>query len=165
MPAFTIVKELSMKYFMIAMLLLFSTAASAEKAPAPLTDSKIERKLQDGTLQKFDGNEYMIVKRGPKKKPVVVACPAVEPTVITTTITRTNTVERLVTNKNRVSLLAGKGTTEGLDVSTSGPTATIESNVGFVGGLQYQRLFTDRFSIGGQLQTNKSALLGLGLDF
>jgi hypothetical protein len=155
-----------MKYFMIAMLLLFSTAnASVEKAPAPLTDSKIERKLQDGTIQKFDGNEYMIVKRVPKKKPVVVTCPTVTPTVITTTITKTEIVEKLVTNKNRVSLLAGKGTTEGLDISTSGSTATIESNVGFVGGLQYQRLLTDRVSVGGQLQTNKSAFLGLGLDF
>ena len=49
--------------------------ASSDKAPAPFTDSDIKRTLKDGKVQKFDGNKYMIVRRGkskPAKKQVVV---------------------------------------------------------------------------------------------
>jgi hypothetical protein len=38
-------------------------AQAAEKAPKPFNDSNIERKLKDGSTQKFDGNKYKIVPR------------------------------------------------------------------------------------------------------
>ena len=70
--------------------------------------------------------------------------------------------------RNRISLLAGRGTQEGVDRSSDGNKVTVESKVGAVGGAQYQRLLPvldDRLSIGAQLQTNKTILLNVGLDF
>jgi hypothetical protein len=82
-------------------------------------------------------------------------------------VTKTKQVDKLVCgpDKNRVSLLAGNGPKEGLDRSNNGSTVTVESRTGAVGGLQYQRLITDRISIGGQIQSNESALINVGLDF
>ena len=66
---------------------------------------------------------------------------------------------------NRISLLGGQGPKEGLERSSDGSTVSVESRVGTIGGAQYQRLLTERISAGVQLQTNKSALVELGLDF
>ena len=68
-------------------------------------------------------------------------------------------------NKNRVSLLAGNGPKEGLDKTVSATQVKIESRTGAVGGIQYQRLVTERISLGVQAQTNESALVNIGLDF
>lgn len=67
--------------------------------------------------------------------------------------------------KNRISLLAGRSAKEGLDKTISSTQATIESNVGNVLGLQYQRLLTERLSLGVIGLTSKATLLSLGLDF
>lgn len=67
--------------------------------------------------------------------------------------------------KNRVSLMAGNGPKEGLDRSSDGSTVTVESKVGAVGGAQYQRLLNERVSVGTQVQTNKSVLFNVGVDF
>ena len=67
--------------------------------------------------------------------------------------------------RNRISLLGGSGPKKGLDVTRSATQVTIESQSGFVGGLQYQRLITDKVFIGGQIQSNDSALVNIGLDF
>ena len=67
--------------------------------------------------------------------------------------------------KNRVSLLVGRSPKEGLNKSISSTQATIESKVGDVLGLQYQRLLTERLSLGVIGLTSKATLLSLGLDF
>jgi hypothetical protein len=67
--------------------------------------------------------------------------------------------------KNRVSLLAGKGPKEGLDSTTYPTIVDVESKVGAVIGLQYQRLITNRVSLGAELLTSKTALIEVGLDF
>lgn len=67
--------------------------------------------------------------------------------------------------KNRVSLLAGRGTKSGLDKSASPTRVDIESRIGAVGGLQYQRLLTEKISVGVQGQTNQTGSLMIGLDF
>ena len=41
----------------------------------------------------------------------------------------------------------------------------VESKTGAIGGVQYQRLLTDRISVGVQGQTNDSVLLNVGLEF
>lgn len=69
------------------------------------------------------------------------------------------------TNKNRVSLLAGNGAKGGLSRSSTPTSVTIESRTGVIGGAQYQRLLTDRISVGAQIQDNKSVLMNIGLDF
>jgi hypothetical protein len=82
-------------------------------------------------------------------------------------VTKTKQENKLVCgpDKNRVSLLAGNGPKEGLDRSKTATTVTVESRVGAVGGLQYQRLITEDISVGAQVQTNESVLLNIGLDF
>lgn len=67
--------------------------------------------------------------------------------------------------KNRISLLAGQGPQEGLKQERNGSSVSVESKVGMIGGLQYQRLITDRVNLGLQLQTNKTILGSVGLDF
>ena len=67
--------------------------------------------------------------------------------------------------KNRISLLAGRGTKSGLDKSSSPTRVDIESRIGAVGGLQYQRLLTEKISVGVQGQTNNTGSLMIGLDF
>jgi len=67
--------------------------------------------------------------------------------------------------KNRISLLGGKGPQNDLDVSKTATKVRVESEFGAVGGVQYQRLITDEISLGIQGQTNESVLLNIGLDF
>lgn len=68
-------------------------------------------------------------------------------------------------DKNRVSVMIGNGTKEGLDVSRTDNTETVESKVGAVVGAQYQRLVTKKISVSLIGQSNKTALVGVGLDF
>ena len=67
--------------------------------------------------------------------------------------------------KNRISLLAGRGSKPGLDRSSTSSVVSVESEVGAVAGLQYQRLITKRVNVGIELLTNKTGLLSIGLDF
>ena len=121
-------------------------SSASEKAPAPFQDSDIKRKLKDGSVQQFDGNKYMIVKRGAKS-------PKVAPVVVNET--------KIIKHKNRVSLLAGRAP-DG-DLSVSGRTVYTEPE--FTVGLQYQRVLTERFNVGIQVQTNESVFGSIGLDF
>lgn len=73
----------------------------------------------------------------------------------------TQTVEKKVFNKNRISILGGVGPT-GLNQ----PTATeVDLVRGAVGGLMYQRSLTESWSLGIQLQTNQTALIGGGYSW
>jgi hypothetical protein len=173
----SVIKETTMKNVLILLMLIVGLKAygevpykapsfldfniAGEKAPAPLTDSTIERTLDNGQVQKFDGNEWMIVKRGPKKKKAVVVPSApVAPTVITKTV-----IEKAKPRKNRVSLLAGRSAKEGLSVQNNSTSAEIESKVGAVVGVQYQRLITERISIGAEVLSSKAALVNVGYEF
>lgn len=134
------------------MLILFSSMAMAEdKAPVPFDDSDIERTLKDGRVQKFDGNEYMIVKRGTKKE---------KPKVIVKTVT-VKQKKRL----NRISLLMGSAPNSHLEKSSTENSAKIEHKHQAEFGVQYQRLLNDRVSVGIQIQTNESVFGSVGYDF
>lgn len=63
--------------------------------------------------------------------------------------------------KNRISLLAGVGPTR----INKPQEDRVDLLTGPVGGLMYQRLVTERVSVGLQLQTNHQALGTVGLDF
>lgn len=67
--------------------------------------------------------------------------------------------------KNRVSLMGGQGPKYGLQRSVEPGKVTVESNSGLIGGAQYQRLLTDKVSVGAQVQSNESVLVNVGLDF
>lgn len=124
-----------------------------EKAPEIFKDSDIKRKLKDGTIQKFDGDKYKIVKRQHvhrRKK-----------------VERKEVVIKRVSFKNRVSLLAGFGALGNL-VERTDTQRTVETEQGLVMGLQYQRSIKQKEDyeviIGIQAQTNKtlSGMVGIG---
>jgi hypothetical protein len=170
-------KEMTMKTFiailiMVSPMLVFasetcSTSSGAETVeetkeittdvPAHLKGATIIVRTADGKETSVPAEKFKVV---PRKQQFLV--------------TKTKQTDKTMCStdpaKNRVSLLAGNGPKEGLDRSKTATTVTVESRTGAVGGLQYQRL-TDLkvlgmpLSVGGQLQTNESALVNVGLDF
>lgn len=120
--------------------------------PAHLEGATIIVRLKDGRESVVPAEKYKVV---PRQQQFIV--------------TKTSRTSALVCvdekDRNRVSLLGGKGPKGGLDVNRSGDTVTVESQYGAVGGLQYQRLITEDISVGGQVQTNDSIMLNIGLDF
>ncbi len=67
--------------------------------------------------------------------------------------------------KNRISLLGGAGPKGDLTKDSNGSKVDIETKTGAIGGVQYQRKVSKDISVGGQVQTNKSGLISVGLDF
>lgn len=113
-------------------------------------NSKIERKLKNGKTQKFDGNEYMIVKRGVKRKPIVVT---------KTTVVEVERVKK-VYKKNAVKLFLGHGPS---DLSVQNNSVSLEKEP-FL-GVGYQRMLNESFSIELIGTTNESIMLGGGYHF
>jgi hypothetical protein len=161
-----------------AVLLSMSVALADEEKvviPKALANSKIERVLENGKKQEFDGNEYEIVKRHkprkvvktkPKPPVAVESCKVPEPVIKEVEVIKeVRVVEQIEPKKNRLSLLAGKGAVQGLDRSDEGSTVEVSSRVGIIGALQYQRLLTEKVSAGIQVQSSRALLLELGLDF
>jgi hypothetical protein len=111
-------------------------------------------------VRQADGRETSV----PAEKFKVV--PRKQQFVVTKTkVNHSMTCETNVPNKNRVSALGGYGAKGGLKSSTNGSVAEVESKTGAVLGLQYQRMITDRLSLGIQGQDNKTGSLVLGIDF
>ena len=124
---------------MMSMFLMISVSA------ADFGGSKIERQLKNGKLQKFDGNKYMIVRKGSKRK----------------VKTFTRYVVRKI-KRNHFSLLAGRGPLGNLKISD----LRVKTEQGAVLGLQYMRFGRSggkSFSI--QALTNKTLMLGVGVGF
>jgi hypothetical protein len=121
--------------------------------PSHLKGATIIVRTKDGKESQVPAEKFKVV---PRKRQYVVT---------KTKIDSVTTCQNTEMNKNRVSVMAGSGPKEGLKRSNDGTTVSIESKAGTIGGLQYQRLLTDKISVSGQVQTNKSVLLGVGLDF
>lgn len=157
----------------VGMSLLINYASAKELAPKPFQNSDIKRTLEDGTVQKFDGNEYMIVKRG-NKKPKVVVSVKPEPHCVVP-VEALNAAGRLVeqilknqealNRKNRISLLAGFSPENNLDLDLSSGVATISLDYKTTFGVQYQRKLNKRWNAGALLFSNESGFLSLGIDF
>ena len=123
--------------------------------PSHLKGATIIVRLANGKQTEVPAEQFKVV---PRKQQYLV----------TRTLKTFNTTcqeAAVKANKNRVALLAGYGADEGLSKSVSGSKVKVESNVGTVGGLQYQRLITETISIGLQGQTNQTGSLIIGLDF
>lgn len=135
------------------------------EVPANLKGATIIIKTADGKETAVPAETFKVVPR--KQQFVVVKTKEVETIKCTPTVT-TVTVEvekEVVPLKNRLSLLVGVGLQGGFDVSRNGDTVEIVSRIGPVGGVQYQRLVTKRWSVGGQVLSNESVLLNAGFDF
>ena len=160
-----------MKYIISLAILFVSAQATAQEVSRETAAAQqhIERVRPNGKVETFDGDEWIIVKKGPKKAKPKVAPAPVETKVVEKEVVRT--VEKTVTvtkiQKNRLSLVGGIGATGKVDYSfdSSAGSFRAKSDIGAVGGLLYQRKVSDKISIGVQGQTNKTGSLLLGLDF
>jgi len=120
--------------------------------PSHLKGAKIIVRLADGRESEVPAEQFKVV---PRKQQFI------------TTKTQSNTVIACKNvDKNRISALVGRGAKAGLGRTTDGNGVTeVESNVGAVGGIQYQRVIYKNISIGGQIQSNETGSVMLGIDF
>lgn len=123
--------------------------------PSHLKGATIIVRLADGRESSVPAEMFKVVPR--KQQFVTTEVEKLE--VATCTVTDRSP------RKNRVSLLGGHGAQTGITSTQNGAIAEVESNVGLVGGAQYQRMLTERWSIGVQGQTNKTGSVMIGLDF
>jgi hypothetical protein len=135
--------------------------------PKHLRGATIIVRTADGRESSVPAEKFKVVPR--KQQFIVTHDISHSQTQCTTTQVKTNTVY-IKPGSNRVSILAGKGLRSGLDKNTKGDTVEVKSRQGAVGGLMYQRIIDQSLtpfdlSVGGQVQTNKTILFNLGLDF
>jgi hypothetical protein len=124
------------------------------QTPEFLQDALITIILKNGSMVQMSANEYMVV---PRQQTVDV----------NKEIVTCNDPAPAKKYSSRVSLLGGYGAQEGLKRANGDNPgeATVESRVGIVGGVMGQQMLTERLSIGVQLQTNKTGLGVIGLDW
>lgn len=128
-------------------------AVISTDVPNHLKGAKIIVRLADGRESEVPAEKFKVVPRLQQ--------------YLVTKVSK-NTVKsctNLDHNRNRVSLLGGEGPTGHLDRDGNVAKTTVESERGIVGGAQYQRLLTDKLSVGIQGQTNKSGMVLIGVDF
>jgi hypothetical protein len=164
------------KFIIFFILCLPAFAIASENCSTTSEAESVEERLEIRTdVPSHLKGATIIVRRADGKETSVPAeqfkvVPRQQQFIVTKTKQHDKTLCSAQINKNRLSVLAGNGPKEGLDRTNNGSTVTVESRVGTVGGVQYQRL-TDvevlgmPLSVGGQLQSNESALIGVGLDF
>lgn len=156
-----------MKKLLIIASLLFSFNVYADEActetqvvetkdintptPESLKDATIIVKQKDGTTKEMPANEFKVV---PRKQQF-----------ITKTKATIDCSKKADAKKNRISLLGGFGPSGSVGKSVKPNYAKLDVEPGPFGGLQYQRLITERFSLGIQGSSNKSVGLLLGFDF
>jgi hypothetical protein len=118
--------------------------------PKFLKGATITIKTSDGRESSVSAEKFKVV---PRKQQFIIS--------------KIKQVDKMIctSDKNRLSVLAGRGPKEGLDRSSTSTTVTIKSRVGDIGGVQYQRMVSDKISIGTQVQSNSSAFINIGLDF
>jgi len=160
-------KKLIMILALISPLSTYAVEKCLTDTGAVVTEEQLEIKTD---VPKFLEGAVIIVRTADGRESTVPAekfkvVPRKQQFITTKTKQLEKTVCSAEQNKNRVALLGGQGPKGGFDKSATATTVTVESRVGVIGGLQYQRLVTDRISVGAQLQDNKSALLSVGLDF
>lgn len=153
------------KILFLLILVSVNTLAADEKPVVPelLKDSKIVTTLKSGKQVSFDGNEWMVVRRkAPKKISHEVLLPTI-PFIVKEELTAS--VHKQPAQKmNRARLIGGVGP-RGFDSTTKANYVEINSKSGVIGGVGYDRLLNEAVSVGGQVLSNGTMALSLGLDF
>lgn len=129
--------------FLLIMLILFNLSSFAEDVPKAFKDSDIKRTLKNGVVQAFDGDQYMIVKRGAKKKeqkPIIV--------------------EKQIHKKNAIKVFIGYGPNE-LHAINNGAELDKDAFI----GIGYERMLNKEFSVEIIGNTNESIMIGGGYHF
>lgn len=139
-----------MKTLMITLMLLLGTTVLAHEEVVPdyLKDGMITVTLKSGKQYTFSTNEYKVVKRGHEHAApaLVQAEPAAKP------------------SKVRLRIMGGTGPSGELNVTKTNTSATIKTDNDAVGAFGLDVSVGKGWSINGQVQTNSSGFLGLGLD-
>lgn len=130
--------------FIVILILTMNFVKAEETAPKPFTNSDIKRTLDSGNVQKFDGNKYMIVRRGTKRKSII----------------KTVVKEKKVYKKNALKLFVGYGPN---DLDTSIRRADLDSDP--IMGIGYQRMLSEDFSLEALGTTSETLLIGGGYHF
>ena len=121
--------------------------------PKYLKGATITVTKADGSSSTVPAERFKVV---PRKQQFIVT---------KTEVSKTISCSAEENRKNRVSLLGGYGSRNGLTTTRNATNVTVESSSGVVGGAQYQRMLNNRWSLGVQGQTNGTGSLLLGLDF
>lgn len=138
-----------MKHILILMLLV-STVVLAEEPPAFLKDASIVVTLKDGKQYTFSTDQWKVVPRLDKE---AVICEQGTP-VITE-----------VESANRIRFMGGFGPQGDISITSSATEISVSTDTGPVFGLGYDRKISKKFSLGGQVISNGTYTLGLGVDF
>lgn len=163
-----------MKSLILVLLTVFASGAFAENCTESTTAAKVDEQLEIKTdVPRHLEGATIIVRLANGKESQVPAekfkvVPRKQQFLVTKTSTSTvRSCTNLDHNRNRISLLGGKGPTGHLDRDTSSAPGkvSVEAERDVIGGAQYQRLLTDRLSVGVQGQTNKTGMVMIGLDF
>jgi hypothetical protein len=133
--------------------------------PKALKGATVCVKQVDGKENCMAAEKFKIVPR--KQQLVVTKIKEVdtihcEPQIVEHEVVREVKVEP---RKNRISLHVGEGPKDSLNRDNYPTQVLVETQAGLAAGAQYQRLITERLSLGAQLYTNKSMFIGVGLDF
>lgn len=149
------------KFFLVAfMVLITSTLAFADASVTPpfLKDATITVTLKSGKTYTFSANDHAVVRREKSARQTIVVEKLVEKECkITESQTR-------AAKPNRLRVFGGRGP-DGIKTSESNGVVTLSPSQGAVGGFGYDRSLNDDVSIGGQVMSNETITLGLGLDF
>lgn len=148
------------KMLFLLVLISVNVVAADEKPIIPelLKDSKIVTTLKNGKQVSFDGNEWMVVRRKAPKK-------LEEKLVLLPSDQSAAQVRKQPAQKmNRARLIGGVGP-KGFDSTAKANYVEINSKSGVIGGVGYDRLLNEAVSIGGQVLSNGTMALSLGLDF
>lgn len=139
-----------MKYLTIFFLFL-SLDALAYPVPKELEKAQIEVKTRDGVTHKFNASEYKVVKRSMVKKS----------TTVIKSVVRTPVPKPL---KNRITLLGGISPSGKLSQTFYTDRVKISTKTAPVFGISYDRKF-DNFVVRGEILSNKTYMIGLGVEF
>ena len=165
-----------MKLFITFYLLLTNVCLAAESCNVTKVDILDKKDVNTETPKHLKGATLIIRTADGKEQSVSAESfkivPRKQQFITTHTIQKVSCsptiIEKVVKSeplKNRASVMVGRGTNSGLTREDYLDHVDVSSKVGGVLGVQYQRLFTDRVSGSVQLQTNDTALIGVGLDF
>ena len=134
-----------MKLF-LGLLFIESTTVMAEEPPKFLKDATIVVLLKDGTKAEFSANQWKVVPRLDKQTKV------------------DKMIVKETEQKNRLRVMGGVGP-DGFSTSKSDKEITVKDKNEPVFGLGYERKISKRFSLGGQVISNGTYTLDLGVDF
>lgn len=138
-----------MRILTIWLLLLAGLPSQAHEEVIPdyLKDGVITVTLKSGKEYKFSTNTHKVVVRGHKHEAPAQALAKEAPL------------------RNRIRVLGGSAPSGELTTSKTSSSATIKTDNDAVVGVGYDRLITDKLSVGGQIQSNDTVLINVGLDF